>query len=51
MNILPHQDPSKSVDFSWNEYADPKFTYDDESIITAVNDRDPEVDKFLKVRF
>ncbi|XP_063679128.1 probable phospholipid-transporting ATPase IM isoform X2 [Bolinopsis microptera] len=42
-------DPAKSVDFSWNEYADPKFTYDDESIVTAVNDRDPEVDKFLKV--
>ncbi|KAL5259506.1 hypothetical protein ACHWQZ_G009824 [Mnemiopsis leidyi] len=41
--------PSKSVDFSWNKYADPKFTYDDESLLKAVKARDPEVDKFFKV--
>ena len=44
------QSPSKNVDFSWNKYADPKFTYTDESLLTAVKARDPEVDKFFKVR-
>ena len=37
------------VDFSWNEYADPKFKYTDEKLLQAVKSQDPEVDKYFKV--
>ena len=37
------------VDFSWNEFADPKFKYTDEKLLEAVQARDPSVDMFFKV--
>eukprot|EP00116_Pleurobrachia_bachei_P002243 sb/3462505/ len=36
-------------DFSWNRWADPKFTYSDQNLLKAVQAGDEEVDKYFKV--
>ena len=46
--VVLQKDP-KLVDFSWNQFADPKFKYTDQSLLDAVQSRDPDVDMYFKV--